>query len=214
MCSKNGLKIKKIILGGLGAIMVVLLSFVMISSMGRKIDAANVSSDLCYVGPDGEQICGSSGSSTGTSTSTDAAPVLTIGTPSTGMIAGSGSSTVYYTRASGTVTITFTDDVALSNYSSTSYYRFRWCSTFYPSTSTCSAYGGLSTSWASLNATSGSRTSTSVTGIVSVPTVVGTAYLWIEGDVKDSSGQYMSNSTNMSSVGSSSNATRCFKFII
>ena len=39
-----------------------------------------------------------------------------------------------------------------------------------------------------------------VSGSITTPSTAGVHYLWIEGDVKDNAGSYMSNSTNISST--------------
>jgi len=145
----------------------------------------------------GDDNSGDDGSSTTTDTT---APVLTIGTPSGGTISGSGTSTVYYAKTSVSVLIDFEDETGLYNYSSTSYYRYGW------STSSTSQ-----PSWTAVNS---SRTSTNVYGYATTPSTSGTHYLWIEGDARDGAGNYMSNSTNIGGLGSSSSSARKFKFVV
>ena len=94
----------------------------------------------------------------------------------------------------------------LKNYSGSSYYRYKWCT----STSSCSA------TWTRWQETS-SSTSTSVAGTIKTPTLssgTATYYLWIEGDIKDAQGGYMLNSTNINGILPNSSTTRIFKFFI
>ena len=146
-----------------------------------------------------------SGASSGTTVKIDkTAPTLSVGTPSTGTVTGSGTGTIYVAKAGATLTVTFSDSLGLSSYSSTSYYRYKWCT----SSSSCSA------SYVSINSASGSRTEKSVYGTVTVPSSSGTHYLWIEGDVTDYAGNYMSNSTNIGGIGTTSGSARVFNFFV
>ncbi|MBR3890503.1 MAG: hypothetical protein IKJ30_00350, partial [Bacilli bacterium] len=129
------------------------------------------------------------------------APTLTIGSPSTGVIRGSGTSTVYVSKAGATISISFTENIGLQYYDSTSYYRYKWCT----SSSSCSG------SWISVGT---SRAATSVSGTVTAPTTGGTHYLWIEGDARDLAGNYVSNSTNVGGITSSSATDRKFNVLV
>lgn len=130
------------------------------------------------------------------------APTLTIGTPTGGYVYENGTASVYYSKPSVNVTITFEDNVSLYNYSHTSYYRYAW-----------STSSSTTPTWVSI---SGTRTSSLVSGTVSTPAVSATTvyYLWIEGDVKDNSDNYMENDTNINGYGSSTSSARKFKFVI
>ena len=129
------------------------------------------------------------------------APILTIGTPTSGTIIGTGTNTTHYAQSNKNVTITFTDNYALYYYTSTSYYRYKWCT----SSSSCDA------SWTAIT---GTRNLTQVSGSITTPSTAGVHYLWIEGDVKDLVGHYMSNSANINAVGTTSPGARIFKFNI
>jgi hypothetical protein len=144
------------------------------------------------------------------------APTLTVSAPSVGTVTGSGTSTQRYTQSGASLTVTFQDNYYLYSYSSTSYYRYKWCTNTYASSSTCTAVGSATTGWTSINSSSGSRTSTKVYGTISVPSTSSGSiiYLWIEGDARDGSTYYMSNSVTATSVSTSSSSVRCFKFYV
>ena len=145
-----------------------------------------------------------SGASSGTTVKIDkTAPTLSVGTPSTGAITGSGTSTVYVAKAGTSVTVTFTDNNELYYYSSTSWYRYGW-----------STSSSTEPSWTSINASSGSRGAKNVNGTITVPSTGGTHYLWIEGDVRDVAGNYMSNNTSYNTGSTTADIDRKFKFLI